>query len=81
MFYAYLLASQPYGTLYAGMPDDLIRRAAEHKANAVPGFTAKYHVERLVWFEAHEAREAAWCRERQINANGRSKSGGPGRSS
>jgi len=66
MFYIYLLASQPQGTLYAGMTDDLVRRVAEHKARAVPGFTAKYGVDQLVWFEVHETREAAWRRERQI---------------
>jgi len=66
MFYVYLLASQPQGTLYAGMTDDLARRIWEHKAETVPGFTAKYGVDRLVWFEAHETREAAWRREKQI---------------
>jgi putative endonuclease len=58
MFYVYLLASQPHGTLYAGMTDDLVRRIGEHKASAVPGFTAKYQFDRLVWFEAHDRR--AW---------------------
>ena len=66
MFYVYLLASQPHGTLYVGMTDDLIRRIAEHKAKLLRGFTAKYGVDRLVWFEAHEAREPAWRRERQL---------------
>ena len=66
MFFAYLLASQPHGTLYVGMTDDLIRRVWEHKMKLVPGFTAKYGVGRLVWFEAHQTREAAWRREKQI---------------
>jgi putative endonuclease len=66
MFYVYLLASQPHGTLYVGMTDDLLRRVAEHKSKLVAGFTAKYYVDRLVWFEAHEARESAWGREKQI---------------
>jgi putative endonuclease len=44
MFCVYLLASQPFGTLYTGMTDDLVRRVWEHKSRAVPGFTAKYHV-------------------------------------
>jgi len=65
MFYVYLLASQPQGTLYAGMTDDLVRRIWEHKIK-VPGFTAKYGVDRLVWFETHETREAALHREKQI---------------
>jgi len=66
MFFVYMLASQPHGTLYVGMTDDLIRRMWEHKMKLVPGFTAKYGVDRLVWFEAHQTREAAWRRERQI---------------
>ena len=66
MFYVYLLASQPQGTLYAGMTDDLVRRVWEHKIKAVPGFTAKYGVDRLVWFEIHETLESALRREKQI---------------
>jgi putative endonuclease len=66
MFFVYMLASQPHGTLYVGMTDDLIRRIWEHKMKLVPGFTAKYGVDRLVWYEAHQTREAAWLRERQI---------------
>jgi putative endonuclease len=66
MFFVYMLASQPHGTLYVGMTDDPIRRVWAHKMTLVPGFTAKYGVARLVWFEAHQTREAAWRRERQI---------------
>ena len=66
MFFVYLLASQPQGTLYVGMTDDLVRRVWQHKVKAVPGFTAKYGVDRLVWFEPHETLETALRRERQI---------------
>ena len=66
MFFVYLLASRPHGTLYVGMTDDLIRRIWEHKNKLVPGFTARYGVDRLVWFEAHQTRESAWRREKQI---------------
>jgi putative endonuclease len=66
MFYVYILASQPHGTLYTGMTDNLVRRVWEHKAKAVPGFTTRYGVDRLVWFELHETRESAWQRERSI---------------
>ncbi|MBV9152278.1 MAG: GIY-YIG nuclease family protein [Alphaproteobacteria bacterium] len=66
MFFVYMLASQLHGTLYVGMTDDLIRRIWEHKMKLVPGFTTKYGVDRLVWYEAHQTREAAWRRERQI---------------
>ena len=66
MFFVYLLASRPLGTLYVGMTDDLLRRVCEHKTKAVPGFTAKYGVDRLVWFEAHETLESALLREKRI---------------
>ena len=74
MFFVYLLASQPHGTLYVGTTNDLFRRIWEHKIKAVPGFTAKYGVDRLVWFEAHETLESAFLREKRIkgwNALGR----------
>jgi putative endonuclease len=48
------------------MTDDLVRRAWEHRIGAVPGFTKKYGVKMLVWFEQHETRETALQRERQL---------------
>jgi putative endonuclease len=66
LFFVHILTSQHYGTLYVGSTKDLARRIWEHKTKAVPGFTAKYRVDRLVWFEAHETLEAALVRERQI---------------
>jgi putative endonuclease len=66
MPFVYLLASKPYGTLYVGSTFDLPRRVFEHKARAVHGFTAKYAVDRLVWYEAHETLESALIRERHI---------------
>ncbi len=65
-FYVYILASKRNGTLYTGMTDDLARRSWEHQTGAMAGFTKKYGVKTLVWFEAHETREAAFFRERQI---------------
>ena len=65
-FFVYILASQHYGTLYVGSTNDLTRRIREHKTRAVPGFTKKYGVDRLVWFETHETLEGALIRERQI---------------
>ena len=50
MFFVYILASQPHGTLYVGSTPDLIRRIWEHKTKAISGFTAKYGVDRLVWY-------------------------------
>ena len=66
MFYVYLLASKPHGTLYIGSTSDLVRRVWEYKTKAIPGFTAKYGVDRLVWFERHDALEAAMVREQRI---------------
>ena len=66
MFYVYLLASKPYGTLYIGTTSDLVRRIWEHKNNIVPGFTSEYGVHQLVWFEVHQSKDAALQREKQI---------------
>jgi putative endonuclease len=66
MFFVYLLARKPHGTLCIGSTSDLLRRVWEHKAKAVPGFTAKYCVDRLVWFERYDTLEAAMQRERRI---------------
>jgi putative endonuclease len=66
MFYVYLLASKPYGTLYLGTTSDLGRRVWEHKNKLVPGFTKRYQVDRLVWFEVHQSPAAALRREKQI---------------
>jgi len=66
VYYVYLLASARNGTLYLGVTNDLIRRVYEHKAKALPGFTARYGLERLVWFEVHDDVEAAILREKDI---------------
>ena len=68
MFFAYLLASKPHGTLYTGSTSDLVRQEWEHKLKAVCGLTAEYRVERLVWFEGHDTLEAAMQRERRIKS-------------
>jgi putative endonuclease len=65
-FFVYILASKRNGTLYVGMTDDLIRRIWQHRTDEVPGFTKKYGVKLLVWFEEHESRLAALIRERRL---------------
>jgi putative endonuclease len=62
-FYVYILASKRNGTLYIGSTDDIARRMIEHKGHTLRGFTAKYDVTHLVWFEEHESRESAFTRE------------------
>jgi putative endonuclease len=66
VFYTYIVASQRNGTLYTGSTDDIRKRSYEHREKVRPGFTARYGVSRLVWYETHESREAAFRRERQI---------------
>lgn len=61
-----MLASERNGTLYVGVTSDLPRRVWEHKTDAVDGFTAKYGVKRLVWFEWHDDIRDAIAREKAI---------------
>jgi len=65
-FYVYIVASQRNGTLYIGSTDDLAHRAWQHKTKELEGFTAKYGVSLLVWYEAHPSRDSAFRRERQM---------------
>ncbi|MEJ2759093.1 MAG: GIY-YIG nuclease family protein [Anaerolineales bacterium] len=62
----YLMASQRNGTLYVGITNDLVRRMWEHKHDLVEGFTKKYQVHQLVWFEETTDVTAAIHREKQI---------------
>ena len=71
-FYTYLLSSDRNGTLYCGHTDDLAKRIWEHREKIYDGFTAKYGVARLVWYEVHDTRESAFTRERQIKKWNRS---------
>jgi putative endonuclease len=66
MFYVYLLASQKEGTLYLGVTNDLVRRVYEHKEKLLPGFTSRYGVRRLVWFETYDDPRTAIQREKEI---------------
>ena len=62
----YILVSARNGTLYVGVTSNLIKRVWEHKNNIVEGFTRKYGVHDLVWFESHETMESALAREKAI---------------
>jgi putative endonuclease len=64
--YVYILASRRAGTLYVGVTTNLISRVAQHKEGLVEGFTKKYRVGLLVYFEAHDSIEAAITREKQL---------------
>ena len=65
-YFVYILVSKRNGTLYVGVTNDLVRRVYEHKADLVAGFTRRYSVHTLVYFEATGDVEAAILRERQI---------------
>ena len=62
----YILASKRNGTLYIGVTSDLIKRTWEHKNDSVEGFTKRYRVYRLVYYELHENMESAIRREKQM---------------
>ena len=65
-FYVYILASKRNGTLYVGVTSDLVKRTWEHKQGIAEGFTRKYGVKTLVYYEAQESSQAAITREKQI---------------
>ena len=62
----YILASQPYGTLYTGVTSNLIGRLIQHRTDAMPGFTARYGVHHLVRYEICDTMEQAITREKQL---------------
>jgi putative endonuclease len=64
----YLLAGKKHGTLYVGVTSDLIKLVWEHKNDVLEGFTKKYAVHDLVWFEMHEDMQSAITREKNIKA-------------
>ena len=61
-----MLASQRNGTLYIGVTSDLIKRVYQHRNELVDGFTKRYGVHDLVWYEIHEMMESAILRENQL---------------
>ena len=62
----YILANKPNGTLYIGVTSNLVQRVWQHKNDLVEGFTKRYGVHRLVWYEAHENMESAIAREKML---------------
>ncbi len=65
-YYVYIICSQKNGTLYTGVTNDLIRRIYEHKNKIADGFTKKYDVHKLVYFEVFDSIEEAIKREKHI---------------
>jgi len=66
MMYVYLLASRKHGTLYAGVTNNLVRRVYEHQNKTIRGFTSRYGVVKLVWYEAYDDPAEAIAREKEI---------------
>ena len=65
-YFVYMLASRKNGTLYIGITSDLLKRVWEHKGKAVKGFTSKYGVDRLVYYEIYNDPENAIRREKRL---------------
>ena len=65
-YWVYILASEPGGTLYVGVTNNLVRRVYEHREGLAESFTKRYHIKTLVYFEAHETIAAALQREKNI---------------
>ncbi|MDR2188689.1 MAG: GIY-YIG nuclease family protein [Azonexus sp.] len=69
----YILASKKNGTLYTGVTSNLVQRVWQHKEGIVEGFTKKYGIKLLVWYEVHATMESAIAREKQIKGGSRKK--------
>ena len=65
-YYIYILASKRNGTLYIGMTNNLQKRLYEHKNKIVPGFSQKYNIDKLVYFEITSDVKSAIAREKQL---------------
>ena len=65
-YYVYILANKQNGTLYIGVTNDLIKRVYQHKNDVVEGFTAKYKIHHLVWYESCGNVNEAINREKQL---------------
>jgi putative endonuclease len=64
----YIMASQRNGTIYTGVTSNLMQRVWQHREGVVPGFTWRYRVKLLVWYDEHGTMESAILREKQIKA-------------
>jgi putative endonuclease len=73
MYYVYIMTNFTNSVLYSGVTNDLVRRIHEHKNKLVKGFTSKYNITKLVYFEQAEDVYGAITREKQIKAGSRKK--------
>ena len=70
VYYVYILASRKHGTLYIGVTNDLVRRVYQHKTHAARGFTSRYGIHLLVWFECHDDIRNAIARAKESRSGG-----------
>jgi putative endonuclease len=66
VYYVYILASRPHGPIYVGVTNDLVRRVSEHRLKLTPGFTSRYFIFKLVYYEAFEDVNVAIAREKAL---------------
>ncbi|OGW84072.1 MAG: excinuclease ABC subunit C [Omnitrophica bacterium RIFCSPHIGHO2_02_FULL_51_18] len=72
-FYIYILSNKHNTVLYTGVTDDLIRRVYEHKNKLIEGFTKRYNITKLLYYESTESAESAILREKQVKDYRRDK--------
>lgn len=72
-YYVYIMTTKRNTALYTGVTNDLVKRTAEHKLGVTKGFTNKYHVEKLIYYEVFEDSISAITREKQIKGGSRQK--------
>jgi putative endonuclease len=72
-YYVYLITNKSNTVIYTGVTNDLIRRVSEHKSKSIQGFTKKYNINKLVYYETFNDINSAIFREKQIKAGSRSK--------
>jgi putative endonuclease len=73
MYYVYIISNANDTVLYTGVTNDLIRRIFEHKNKLVEGFTSRYNINKLLYYESASEIESAIAREKQIKKYGRKK--------
>ena len=73
IYYVYILTNKRHTVLYTGLTNDLTRRVFEHKQKLVRGFTKKYNVDKLVYFEVFDFIDLAIAREKQVKKYSRAK--------
>ena len=72
-FFVYIMTNRQHTVLYTGVTSDLVRRVHEHRTKAVPGFTTRYNLDKLVFYELAAQAPGAIAREKQIKAGSRAR--------